>query len=1821
MNKGKKRTAIPPKKETNDFSYDERPKPKKPSKKSKRPTQTEESDEDQDYIKIPRTKKVILKNEEEEEDYFDEIPPRQILTQPSYGDSEDEPKKSKKKKEKNNSKKIGVKGIGSASGKNNWNKKKPSKKNEDYDDYEDDELNDIGENYKKTGKFGKRENSDEYDESQKIHKKENKKGNKNWQKPIKKKNNYNDEESSDQKNDYYREEDRESSENYPPKKTSKKEKRYQNYYEEEYNANSLERDESYPKKKPKNSKKNFEESVSDSFDNKKKAKKTTKKGKNIDPSESSDVQVIGDDQREEDSQDNYNNRKEKLENDYQDNYNYEDDDYRVHIPKKPKNYENREQSFGKNSKKVQNKYDNSDSYDLEENQKYKKKNINKRRDEREDNDYEERNDNYEENKKDKKKSKKKVLKRQDDDEYVVQNNDDYDDYYKKPSNKKTNKKKERKEKNYGNYDNNDNYYEVENKNDYYYEERYRNVPSKKQKQNEPPKEEKREKEIEIEKEGSKFEIDFNDNDENSLKEEEEREKPKKKSSKKNKSEKEITENEKNEKEPKKKKKKKSSKKADEQKQTEIKVETDINKKPELNENDFNVFENDYADYQKKPKKKEAEQEQEIEQQDIEPNIEESDDRDDRYGDYNQNKFEAKKVKDILPQKPTQPNFNQLAENQTDNFEQLDNNLSNNNRVVNKTKIQPPKLHKKAKTDFDQFNENFQKQFNNQNENEREENENEENENNENEEQEQEQNEYVKSKEEQEIFSLEPGLTITAKWYYISPKPKKKSNNSDEDTDEESEQDLKNEPEEKVNIEIFSAKNNIILHWGIFKAMFGNTWFHPPRICYPANSKEMDAMAIQTPFPICRSPAQRKIKILIPRGTGFKDYIAGFKFVIFDPTKNAWYNNGGKDYTIKFKMNMDKLKNMQIKLSSGYVIPFYMLDIINCEANGISWTLMHRYNKCAETIENWNMTTPNDNWVWMNIWIRYSFIRQLDWQRNYNTKPADLSNALNKLSLLLTNKYSAAFQQEKQYRYLIDCKTCIIKNILSMLGKGTGNGQEIRDQILNIMHKFNIPENPKNNFWEQWHQKLHNNSTPDDIVICEAVIAFLKTNDLKEYWKVLTEGGVTKQRLASYERKIIDEPENKYNIDIKDFEDYLAILKSVHASTDLIMTYKTCKEYIGDISYQMDDIINNRNSDNVIEQIKRVTECRERLQNVIKGLLNNYKNLREVLFLELSLEIYVRQLVEKIIHIDRNMGELMWEIQLILRNIKVSYPNYKEFQLCYDDWNNIVQNMYQDQSKETSLKVYAAVSRMNRLLSFVVDYYNTYYDEKAKYFGKECKCDKFAVDLFTEELIRGTIFFTLSMLIKKLEPTIRKNAQLGEWLVLSRGKEDSKFGRLTYVNDLKEVQFKKYDEPKVLICEKVGGNEEVPIGCTCLIIIKSNNYPDTLSHISVRARNLGIYFVVCFNNGKADQLMKFVNKNVEVKIVGQEVLITLGGSGKKNQNNLENEMKQKINLVNPGENYKKIFLDINEFDRNCVGAKSNNTKNVYGKIPGIRYPESFAIPFNVFEYFLSLPENKLIAQKIQNYIQKLENTDQQKKILKLLEKCKKETMNIYFAENEETSQLKNRLVKFGIRPNEVKDAFNAIKQVWASKFNERVFIASSKVGVSLNDIKMSVLCQRIIPSEYAFVIHTKNPTNNNKDEVYAEVVSGMGETLVGAYEGQSLSFSYNKRNGNYNILSYPNKNISLRNKGYIFRSDSNFEDIEGFSGAGLFDSVPMVEYNEVDMVYYNEKLFCDRGFIDNMIKKIGQMGVSVEKLYNGVPQDIEGSYLNGDFYIVQTRPQV
>lgn len=221
--------------------------------------------------------------------------------------------------------------------------------------------------------------------------------------------------------------------------------------------------------------------------------------------------------------------------------------------------------------------------------------------------------------------------------------------------------------------------------------------------------------------------------------------------------------------------------------------------------------------------------------------------------------------------------------------------------------------------------------------------------------------------------------------------------------------------------------------------------------------------------------------------------------------------------------------------------------------------------------------------------------------------------------------------------------------------------------------------------------------------------------------------------------------------------------------------------------------------------------------------------------------------------------------------------------------------------------------------------------------------------------------------------------------------------------------------------------------------------------------------------------------------------------------------------------------------------------------------------------------------------------------RLLYKCKDLVLKLDFHDSDpKHAFLKKQLIAFGIPEKDFETAWKTIKMVWASKFNERAFLATKKIGVSLHQVYMAVLAQEIVPAEYAYVIHTTNPTNGEENEVYVESCLGLGEALVSKMPGQAFSFTYDKTTQHSHVNAYPNKPLGLKASGFIFRSDSNSEDLAGFAGAGLFDSYPMHETSEYRIAYHKEKLMLDSSFRANFMSNIGKIGVAIEDLYDKQP---------------------
>jgi len=399
----------------------------------------------------------------------------------------------------------------------------------------------------------------------------------------------------------------------------------------------------------------------------------------------------------------------------------------------------------------------------------------------------------------------------------------------------------------------------------------------------------------------------------------------------------------------------------------------------------------------------------------------------------------------------------------------------------------------------------------------------------------------------------------------------------------------------------------VLHWGVREPPISE-WQLPPRSLWPEGTKAFGESAVQTPF----ANQNGESRILLRLDPAEHSML---EFVLFYPEQGRWDNNGGENYRIAITTG-EQAAGQSGRSVEELIGP----KIIQGEMGNHSWTLMHRFNLCYELLDR--VRGSVDGLALLFVWLRFSAIRQLTWQRNYNTKPRELSHAEERL----TRKIASLYTQQPAGRPLV-------RLMLASLGRG-GEGQRVRDEILNIMHRHHIKE-VTGHFLEEWHQKLHNNTTPDDIVICEGYLEFLRSDgDLERFYETLREAGVTKERLESFGRRIKSDPTFHPHLKqglLHDFEGFLRILKSVHAGADLETAISATKNQLdGELQELLSFIWQHHNDPEawLVRLVDQITKARRRLA----PLLSSRPDPRDLLYLDLALEQLLRAAVEKNIHL-------------------------------------------------------------------------------------------------------------------------------------------------------------------------------------------------------------------------------------------------------------------------------------------------------------------------------------------------------------------------------------------------------------------------------------------------------------------------------------------------------------------------------------------------------------------------------------------------------------
>ncbi len=859
----------------------------------------------------------------------------------------------------------------------------------------------------------------------------------------------------------------------------------------------------------------------------------------------------------------------------------------------------------------------------------------------------------------------------------------------------------------------------------------------------------------------------------------------------------------------------------------------------------------------------------------------------------------------------------------------------------------------------------------------------------------------------------------------------------------------------------------------------------------------------------------------------------------------------------------------------------------------SWTLMHRFNLCHHLLDR--VRGDVEGLALLFVWLRFSAIRQLTWQRKYNTQPRELSHAQDRL----THKLADLYRAEPASR-------SIVRLMLGSVGRG-GEGQKIRDEILSIMHRHRLKE-VSGHFMEEWHQKLHNNTTPDDIVICEACLDFLRSDgNLDRYYQKLQAGGVTQARLASFERPIKTNPDFVPHLKeglIHDLQNFLKTLKSVHAGADLETAIHSIRPHLAaETQRLLSQLWDQRNDPHLplVQLVEGITELRRRLQEP----LSTGPAVRELLSLDLGLEEFLRTAVERNIHLDLSGDQLVELTARVLENLLLSGTD-SELALCSRHWERLKGTARF--GRDWSLHAKSALDRVGRLLSGRIDRAYQLLQPKAELLGHAFHAEPWTITLFSEEVVRGSsLGFILSMLLHHLDPRLRGSAQLGHWQIISRGRG---CGQVEVIETLRSIQGKQFDQPAVIIADKVMGDEEVPEGVTAVI---APDVTDIVSHVAVRARNAHLLFATCYDSATFQHLKSLRGRRLQLEVnAAGDVVWTEAAEAV----HAAAAASRPARVLAARPQFTRYAVAAADFRERIVGGKSLNQARLRGRLPDwLKQPASVALPFGVFERVLSLDQNKPVAERYAALVREVESD-----FATTLPKLRK-TLLALTAPSELVTALRQAMQQAGLPwPDDWEQTWCCIQRVWASKWNERAFLSRRANRIAHDDLLMAVLIQQVVEAGYAFVIHTVNPATGNPDELYAEVVLGLGETVVANYPGRALSFTWDKNTGQATLLAYPAKSVGLYGGGLIFRSDSNGEDLAGYAGAGLYDSVLLPGPKTVSLDYSQERLVWDAEFREQLLRTIAQAGLAVAAAA-GSPQDIEGAWAGGQCFVVQTRPQV
>ncbi len=169
-----------------------------------------------------------------------------------------------------------------------------------------------------------------------------------------------------------------------------------------------------------------------------------------------------------------------------------------------------------------------------------------------------------------------------------------------------------------------------------------------------------------------------------------------------------------------------------------------------------------------------------------------------------------------------------------------------------------------------------------------------------------------------------------------------------------------------------------------------------------------------------------------------------------------------------------------------------------------------------------------------------------------------------------------------------------------------------------------------------------------------------------------------------------------------------------------------------------------------------------------------------------------------------------------------------------------------------------------------------------------------------------------------------------------------------------------------------------------------------------------------------------------------------------------------------------------------------------------------------------------------------------------------------------------------------DLYDKIRKCWSSLFTARAIAYREKQGYSHSDVKLAVVVQRMVNSEFSGIMFTVDP-NSGAKQIVIEAGYGLGEAIVG---GEVTPDTYVVDKQKMEIIK---RRISTQTWKYV----------RGPEGGVAKQDMPM------DMAK-SQKI------PDTRVQEIAEIGRQIEIHYEK-PMDMEWCIEDGKVYIVQARP--